>query len=347
MVMYMEKMRLGRSGLMVGRSGFGALPLQRISHDASIKLLRKAVDGGIDFIDTARFYTDSEEKIGAAVSPVRQQVTIATKAMGKTRREVLESFTVSLHNLKTDYVDLLQLHNPSELPDVNDPDSACGALLEARKNGMARFIGITCHRLENARAAVNSGFYDTVQFPLNPLSSVDDMSLVNLCKTHDVGLIAMKALSGGLISNAAASFAFLRQFDNVLPIWGIQLERELDEFLAMEAQPPKLDQALREAIKVDRRELAGLFCRGCGYCMPCPAGIEISWVARMKLLLRRAPSQGFLGDEWKEKMARIKTCTLCGACRKKCPYHLDVPALLKINLDDYETFYRQTKSESS
>lgn len=339
----MEKMRLGRTGLLLGRSGFGALPLQRISHDESIKLLRKAVDGGIDFIDTARFYTDSEEKIGAALSPVRQKVTIATKAMGKTRKEVLDSFSVSLHNLKTDYVDLLQLHNPPELPDVNDSESAYGALLEARRKGAARFIGITCHRLDNAIAAVNSGSYDTVQFPLNPLSSQDDRSLIELCNVHDVGLIAMKALSGGLITNAAYSFAFLRQFDNVLPIWGIQHERELDEFLAMEEHPPLLDESMREAIEVDRRELAGFFCRGCGYCMPCPAGIEINWVARMKLLLRRAPSKGFLSDEWRVKMGRIKACIHCEACRKKCPYQLDVPALLTMNLDDYELFYQQAK----
>jgi predicted aldo/keto reductase-like oxidoreductase len=149
----------------------------------------------------------------------------------------------------------------------------------------------------------------------------------------------MKALSGGLITNAATSFAFLRQFDNVLPIWGIQREEELDEFIAMERNPPPLDDTLLATIENDRTELSGRFCRGCGYCMPCPAGIEINWVARMSLLLRRAPSEGFMSSNWHDKMLKINDCTECGRCRKQCPYSLDTPSLLKENLVDYERFY--------
>lgn len=335
----MEKMRLGRTDLLVSRSGFGALPIQRNSMDEAVRLLYRAYESGINFFDTARYYTDSEEKIGNALSSVRRKVVIATKAMAQTRKEVLASLTSSLERLHSDYVDIMQLHNPSTLPDAQSPESAYAGLLEARASGQARFIGISCHRLSNALDAVRSGLYDTVQFPLSPLSSDSDLALAALCREHDCGLIAMKALSGGLITNAATSFAFLRQFENVLPIWGIQHEHELSEFLELESDPPVLDENLWKLIRKDRLELAGLFCRGCGYCMPCPAGIEINWAARMSLLLRRAPAEGFMTDGWRDKMRLINKCTKCGQCKKKCPYGLDTPLLLEKNLDDYERFY--------
>jgi uncharacterized protein len=343
----MKTIRLGKTNLVINSNGFGALPLQRLSIELATNLLRKAFENGITFFDTARYYSDSEEKLGAAFSGVRDRIILATKAMESTRTTVLSSLETSLRNLQTDYVDLLQLHNPQTLPDPEDPQSAYAGLLEAREQGHARFIGITCHRLENALAAARSGHYDTVQFPLSPLSSPEDLSLIPICKEHDVGLIAMKALSGGLITNAATSFAFLRQFDNVLPIWGIQREEELDEFIAMERNPPPLDDTLLATIEKDRTELSGRFCRGCGYCMPCPAGIEINWAARMSLLLRRAPSEGFMSSTWHDRMLKINDCTECGRCRKQCPYSLDTPSLLKENLADYERFYAAYQNERS
>ncbi len=343
----MKTIRLGRTNLHLPRSGFGALPIQRRSMNDAVTLLRKAADHGFTFFDTARYYSDSEEKLGRAFSDMRDRIILATKAMESTRTAVLSSLETSLTNLQTDYVDLLQLHNPQTLPDPDDPQSAYAGLLAARELGRTRFIGITCHRLENALTAARSGRYDTVQFPLSPLSSPEDLSLIPVCKEHDIGLIAMKALSGGLITNAATSFAFLRQFDNVLPIWGIQREVELDEFIAMERNPPQLDDTLLATIEKDHTELSGRFCRGCGYCMPCPAGIEINWTARMSLLLRRAPSEGFMSSTWHDKMLKINDCTECGRCGKQCPYSLDTPSLLKENLADYEWFYAAYQNERS
>jgi aryl-alcohol dehydrogenase-like predicted oxidoreductase len=335
----MEKMRLGRTGLKLSRCGFGALPIQRVPLDGAVRLLRRAFDAGVDFYDTARYYSDSEEKLGNAFSHVRSSVVIATKAMAADKKSVLASLETSLRNLRTDYVDILQLHNPATLPDPGDPQSPYAGLVEARNKGMTRFIGVSCHKRTNALAAAQSGNYDTVQFPLSLLSSDEDLAVASLSRELDCGFIAMKALSGGLITNAAAAFAFLRQFDNVLPIWGVQRAAELDAFIALEQAPPVLNDSLREAIRKDRRELSGRFCRGCGYCMPCPEGIEINWTARMSLLLRRAPSKNFMNDEWRGKMQLIKNCTKCGQCKKKCPYNLDTPALLEENLQDYERFY--------
>jgi aryl-alcohol dehydrogenase-like predicted oxidoreductase len=335
----MDKIKLGRTDLMVTRSGFGALPVQRVSFKEAKNILRKAYDNGINFFDTARAYSDSEEKIGYSLSDVRNEIIIATKSHAKDRKTLLEHLQISLCNLKTDYVDILQLHNPDILPDPEDPEGLYAGLLEAKKKGLVRFIGITSHKIKNAMDATASGLYDTVQFPLSSLSADTDLLLIEECKKRNVGLIAMKALSGGLITNAASAFSFLRQFDNVVPIWGIQKETELDEFISLEKNPPLLNESMWAIINKDRAELSGDFCRACGYCLPCPVGIEIPTSARMSLLLKRAPYQGFLEDSFKEKMELINNCIDCGHCKNHCPYKLDTPSLLKKELKNYNEFY--------
>lgn len=337
----MDKIRLGRTNLMVTRSGFGALPIQRITFGDAKVILRKAYDNGINFFDTARGYTDSEEKIGYSLSDVRNNIIIATKSPAKDKKTLFAHLETSLKNLKTDYVDILQLHNPEVLPNPEDPESLYSGLLEAKKKGLIRFMGLTNHRIATAIKAAESGLYDTIQFPLNSLSADSDLKLIEVCKNKDIGVIAMKALSGGLITNATSTFAFLRQFGNVVPIWGIQRESELDEFIALEKNPPVLDEDMWEIINKDRRELAGDFCRGCGYCLPCPAGIEIPTAARISLLLRRAPVKRHLSEEFKEKMERINNCIECGHCKNHCPYKLDTPNLLKRELKSYSEFYTE------
>lgn len=341
----MDKIRLGRTNLMVSKSGFGALPIQRVSFEAAKAILVKAFENGINFFDTARFYTDSEEKIGYALSGVRQNIIIATKSHATDKKTLFQHLETSLKNLKTDYVDILQLHNPKELPNPKDSESLYGGLLEAKQKGMLRFVGLTNHHIDRALAAAESGVYDTIQFPLNSLSSEKDLELIAVCKQNDIGVIAMKAMSGGLLSNAAVPFAFLRQFNNVVPIWGIQRLSELDEFLAMEKNPPALDEAMWQIIKKDREELAGNFCRGCGYCMPCPAGIDIPTQARMTLTLRRMPVPQFMTDEFKAQMALIDNCIECGNCKSHCPYELDTPNLLKQELKNYNEFYEAHKKD--
>lgn len=340
----MDKIRLGRTNLMASRSGFGALPIQRVSFEEARKLLQKAYSAGINFFDTAHGYTDSEEKMGYALSHVRKEIIIATKSPASDKATMLKHLEQSLRSLKTDYIDIYQVHNPENLPDLDEPEGLYSGLLEAKKKGMIRFIGITNHRLNKAMEAVISGLYDTVQFPLSSLSSDEDLKLVAECKKRDVGFIAMKAMSGGLITNAASTFTFLRQYDNVLPIWGIQRESELDEFISYEKNPPLLDEKMAEIIKKDRQELAGAFCRGCGYCMPCPVGIPIQVAARMSLLVKRSPYEGFLSEEWKGKMELIESCLECNQCRQQCPYELDTPSMLKKQLIEYREFYNTNKA---
>ena len=334
----MDKIKFGRTDLLVGRTAFGALPIQRISFDDAKHLLRKAYENGINFFDTARAYSDSEEKMGYALADVRKEIIIATKSHAKDKKTLFEHLETSLKKLKTDYIDIYQLHNPESLPSPSEQEELYGALIDAKKAGMIRFIGITNHRLDIAKKTVESGLYDTIQFPLSSLSSNEDLALIDLCKKNNVGLIAMKALSGGLITNAASTFAFLRQYENVVPIWGIQRDSELDEFLSLEKNPPVLDDEMLKIIEKDRAQLAGAFCRGCGYCLPCPANIPIPMAARMSLLLARAPYQGFLTDEWKGNMESISKCVDCGHCKKNCPYGLDTPNLLKTMLREYREF---------
>ena len=331
----MDMVTLGRTGITVNKNGFGALPIQRISQEDAVFLARKAYKAGIRFFDTARAYTDSEVKLGEAFDGIRSEVYIATKTAAQNAEEFWKDLHTSLNNLRTDYVDIYQFHNPSFCPKPGDGSGLYEAALEAKGKGMIRHIGITNHRLSVAKEAIESGLYETLQFPFSYISGEQELELVQLCKEHEMGFIAMKGLSGGLLTNSAAVYAYMDQYENVLPIWGIQKERELDEFLSYIDQPPVLDETLQKVIDSDIETLAGDFCRGCGYCMPCPVGIEINNCARMSLLLRRSPSAGHLSPEGQAKMKKIEDCLHCGACKSKCPYGLDTPKLLEENYKDY------------
>ncbi len=331
----MAKVTLGRTGITVEKNSFGALPIQRISKEEAVKLLRKAYDSGVTYYDTARWYTDSEEKLGEAFDGIREKVYIATKTGATTAEGFWKDLQTSLHNLRTDYIDVYQFHNPSFCPRPDDGTGLYEAMLEAKDKGMIRHIGITNHRLKVAHEAVESGLYETLQFPFCYLATDEEIGLVEKCKEAGVGFIAMKAMSGGLITNSAAAYAFLSQYDNVLPIWGVQRESELDEFLSYIDTPPVMTEELKQVIRHDREELLGDFCRGCGYCMPCPVGIEINNCARMSLMIRRSPSEAQLTPEVQQKMKLIEKCLHCGSCKAKCPYGLDTPTLLEKNYKDY------------
>ena len=331
----MSQVTLGTTNITVNKNGFGALPVQRVSVEDAGRLLKKAFDNGITFFDTARAYTDSEEKIGRALNSVRDQIYIATKTAAKTAEGFWKDLETSLSLLKTDYIDIYQVHNPAFCPKPGDGTGLYEAITEAKAQGKVRHIGITNHRLAVAQEAIDSGLYEVLQFPFCYLASEKDLAIVRQCKEKNMGFIAMKALSGGIITNSAAAYAYLDQFDHVLPIWGVQRERELNEFIGYVDNPPVMTEEIKAIIDRDRKELSGNFCRGCGYCMPCPAGIEINNCARMSLMIRRAPVAAQLTPESQEKMKKIEECLHCGQCSRKCPYNLDTPRLLEENYKDY------------
>ena len=338
----MDKIRLGRTELMVTACSFGALPVQRRSVDDAVKLLRKAYDGGINYFDTANMYTDSEMKLGLALSDVRHDIIISTKSGGKDKATVTAHIEDSLRMLKTDYIDLFQFHNPASMPLPDDDDGPFAAALEAKRKGYIRHIGITNHRLDLANRCIASGLFETMQFPFSYIGSDEEIGLASKCKQADMGFIAMKGLAGGMLTNAKACMNFIKQFDNVVPIWGIQTEEELDEWLRLEKEGDfKLNDELKAVIEHDRKELCGNFCRSCGYCLPCPAGIDIPQAARMDRLLRRSPYGPYMTKEYHEKMHLIDNCLHCGACASRCPYGLNTPELLQHMLADYDKFYAE------
>ena len=332
----MKQITLGSTGITVAQNAFGALPIQRISHEAAADLLRKAHAGGMTFFDTARGYSDSEEKLGLAFGGSWDGIYVATKSVSRTPEAVLADLETSLRLLKRDYIDIYQFHNIDRCYRPGDGTGMYECLLEAKKQGKILHIGATTHKIGIAEEIIASGLYETLQFPFSYLSSPRELALAEKCKEANMGLIAMKALAGGLINRAEAAFAFISQYDNVLPIWGIQREEELRQWLGFFETPAVMNAELEEFIDTERKSILGEFCRGCGYCMPCPVGIQINQCARMSLMLRRAPSQDWLTEYWQKEIQKIETCLNCGQCKSRCPYELDIPNLLKKNYEDYQ-----------
>lgn len=303
----MKNITLGSTGITVPQNAFGALPIQRINRDAAAALIRRAYEGGMRFFDTARAYSDSEEKLGMALEIYpRDSYFLASKTAAATPEEFWKQLDTSLELLKTDYLDIYQFHCASTAYRPGDGSGMYECMAEARKQGKIRHIGITAHLLQVAVDAVDSHLYETIQFPFSYLSSAKEINLVRKSQENNMGFIAMKGLAGGLINRAEPAMAFMLQFDNVLPIWGIQKEQELDDWLSFMNKAPELTDEMKQFIEKEKEELSGDFCRGCGYCMPCPAGIMINQCARMSLMLRRAPSKNWLTEDMQAEMKKLK-----------------------------------------
>ena len=267
---------------------------------------------------------------------MRDQIFIATKTHAKTPDGFWKDLETSLKLLRTDYIDIYQLHMAPQCYRPGDGTGMYECLVKAKEQGLIRHIGITAHKLMVAQEIVESGLYETLQYPFSYLSSEKEIALVSACREADMGFICMKALAGGLITRSDAAMAYMSQFDGLVPIWGIQREKELREWLSYMDRTPSMTDEIADYIKKEQDELSGSFCRGCGYCLPCPQGIEINNCARMSLMLRRAPSKAWLSEEYQAKMAKIENCVNCRQCVKRCPYELDTPELLRRNLEDYK-----------
>ena len=333
----MTKIQLGSTGITIEKNGFGCLPIQRVTKEEAAWLLRKAVDGGMNYFDTARAYSDSEEKLGYAFAGIRDKVVIATKTAAQTAEGMWKDLETSLNMLNTDYIDVYQFHNPAFVPQPGGEDGLYDAALTAKKQGKIRHIAITNHRLAVAREAVDSGLYTLLQFPYSYLSGPQEQELLTKCRERGMGFVAMKGMAGGLLRDGTVAAAWMAGQEGVVPIWGVQHGWELDQFLACVEETPALTPERQAVIDRDRAELTGDFCRGCGYCMPCPVGIQINQCARMSLMLRRAPAADWLSNYWQEEMKKIEHCLRCGKCASKCPYGLDTPRLLQDNWKEYQS----------
>ncbi len=330
----MKQLTLGKTGITVPQNAFGCLPIQRVTLGTAVYLLRSAYEGGMRFFDTARAYTDSEEKVGVAFEGMRDKVFIATKTHALTAEDFWSDLETSLKTLKTDYVDLYQLHQAAQCFRPGDGTGLYEAMQQAKAQGKIRHIGITSHKIGVAEEIVASGLYETLQFPFSYLATERDIALVKSCEEAGMGFIAMKSLSGGLLTNADACMAYMLQYP-VLPIWGVQRPEELNAWLRFFDEEPVLTPEIEAFIEEDRKDLLGDFCRGCGYCAPCTVGIQISTCARISQMIRRSPTRALLGEKWQQEMAKIDDCVDCGLCKTHCPYELDIPNLLRKNLEDY------------
>ena len=331
----MKQIVLGKTGITTPQNAFGALPVQRVDMNMAVKLLRRAYEGGMIFFDTARAYSDSEEKLGEAFDGMRDRIFISSKTQAKTPEKFWSDLETTLKNLRTDYLDIYQFHCASVCYRPGDGTGMYEAMVEAKKQGKIRHIGITAHLIGVAEDIVKSGLYETLQFPFSYLANEREIKLVEDTEKADMGFIAMKGLAGGLLTNSKACMAIMSKY-NALPIWGIQREEELEEWLSFFNEDIEMTDEIAAFIEEDRKSLQGDFCRGCGYCMPCSVGIQINNCARMSQLIRRAPSANFLGEEWQGLMGKIEDCIDCGLCKSKCPYGLDTPNLLRKNLADYK-----------
>jgi predicted aldo/keto reductase-like oxidoreductase len=322
--------------------GLGGIPITRLAFKDAVHLIRYAFDQGINFFDTAYLYGDSEEKMGAALEKVRHQVILATKTLLRDAEGASRQLEKSLKRLRTDYIDIYQLHNVSNqeaLDRLMAPGGAYDALTKAREEGKIRHLGLTAHNVDMAAKACQLGEFATVQIPFNFIEQDPVEKLFPVARDKDMGIIAMKPLGGGLLSRPDLCFRFLRQYEKVVPIPGVESREELDENLQHYRSPQRLSKEDLAALDAIRRETGSSFCHRCEYCQPCPEGVEIWRVLLFRAQARRFPPEMAISMS-RDPMDKAENCVQCGECEEKCPYGLPIPQLVFESLAYFREFCR-------
>ena len=327
----MEYRALGRTGLQISPMGLGGIPVQRIDAEGTKQLLQKLVAAGVNYIDTARGYTVSEEYIGYGLEGIRDKFVLATKSMARTREAMAADIDISLKNLRTDYIDLYQVHNPGpkDLETVIAPGGALEALLEARQAGKIGHIGITLHSADMFQKALELSWVETIMFPYN-LVETQGEDLIRICGQKGIGFIAMKPLAGGAIEDATLALRFIGQNSNVsVVIPGMAEEKELQQNLAAVADTTPLSLEEKQKINQIRSTLGTQFCRRCNYCAPCPMGIGIPGIFVLEGYFSRYNLQDWAMTRYNGTPVKASACIGCGACEARCPYQLPIRKMLK------------------
>ncbi len=337
----MEKIRLGKTGLMVNRIGFGGIPIQRLTEDEAVTIIKRCLDLGVNFLDTANGYTVSEERIGKAIKGRRDDVYIATKSGGRTRKDIEQHLELSLKRLDVDYIDLYQFHGVNDqatLDKILDPEGGLyKVFVEAKKAGKIRHIGITSHHLDMAKTLVKTGHFETIMFPFNFITCEPADELLPLCREYDVGFIDMKPMAGGMLENAAVAFKYLFQFPDILMIPGIAKIHEIEEIVGLFGGPHEMTAAEQAEMKRLTEELGTRFCRRCDYCQPCSEEIAISMLMTFPSFVKRLPPDWYLKSPWiPQLMEKAVNCSDCGECEERCPYHLPIREMMKESYNLYE-----------
>jgi hypothetical protein len=336
----MEKIRLGRTGMMVTRLGFGGIPIQRASEDDAIAVVNKCLELGINFLDTANGYTTSEERIGKAIKGKREGIFLSTKSLARTREDLEKQLKLSLERLGTDYIDLYQFHNVSDakaLETMLDPSGPRAVVEDAKRAGIVKHIGITSHQIDIAKDIIKTDLFETIMFPLNFMSYEGKEELLSLAKQHDVGFIAMKPLAGGMINNASIAIKYLRQFPDIVLIPGIERVPEIEEIARLFEGPKEMTAGEKQEMARIIQELGTRFCRRCDYCQPCPAEIPIADVMSFPSLARRMPQVRLYTGKFAESFTKALECTDCSECEERCPYNLPIRDMMKENVKHHQT----------
>jgi hypothetical protein len=338
----MKRIALGNTGLMVSAVGLGGIPLTRLAPPAAAALVRHALHAGINFFDSAYTYPDSEPRIGAGLRGFdRARFVVASKDASTDGAMFTAHAEESLARLGVEYLDLMQLHNVSDRATwqaVRAPGGAYEALLRLRDRGRARHVGVTCHNADLAAEMAESGLFETLQVPLNFIAD-EAAPLVARCARLGLGFIAMKPFAGGAVDDARLALGFLQQFPGVVPIPGIETTEELRQVVELYEAPRPLVAADRSRIDTLKRDLGTRFCHGCGYCQPCPQGIAIEMILRAESFARRLPLERSLRVLGRF-MPKVDECLECGECLKKCPYHLEIPSLLRRSRQWYDEWLK-------
>ena len=327
----MEYRILGKTGLRISRMGFGGIPIQKIDAEGTRELMQKLKAAGVNYIDTARGYTVSESYLGEALEGIRQDFVLATKSMARDKESMAKDIGISLANLRTDYIDLYQVHNPTmaQLEQVIAPGGALEALLEAKEAGKIGHIGITAHGLDVFEKALDLPWVETIMFPYNIVES-QGVELIAKCKEKNIGFIDMKPLAGGAIEDATLALRFVCANDNVtVVIPGMAELKEVDQNIAACADTSPLTGEEKAAMEKVVRELGTNFCRRCNYCQPCAAGINISGVFLFEGYLSRYGLADWAKGRYATLPVKASACIGCGACETRCPYSLPIRQMLK------------------
>ena len=323
---------LGKTGLKVSFMGFGGIPIQRIDAAGTRKLMDQMVEAGINYIDTARGYTVSESFLGEALVGIRDKFVLATKSMSRTKEAMAADIDISLNNLKTGYIDLYQVHNPSiqQLQQVVAEGGALEALMEAKAAGKIGHIGLTAHSLEVFEMALSMDWVETIMFPYNIVETQGE-KLIAQCTQKNIGFICMKPLAGGAIEDATLAMRFICANENVsVVIPGMAEPKELDQNLAAVNDESPLSPAENAKILTIRKDLGTQFCRRCNYCAPCSEGISIPSVFLFEGYLSRYGLGGWAKDRYGAMAKHASDCVGCGVCETRCPYNLPIRQMLKV-----------------
>jgi len=335
-----KRIRLGRTNLVVSKLGFGSIPIQRVPEEEAVAVVRKCLELGITFFDTANGYTTSEERIGKAISGQRERIIIATKTHAVTPKEVENDLKLSLKRLGVEFIDLYQFHNigdTDKLKKILEPDGAMSAVEEAKRAGLIRHIGTSTHSMDTAKELVKSGYFETIMFPFNFVACEAASELIPLAREYDVGFIAMKPLEGGMLDNVAIAFKYLAQFPEVVTIVGIEKIEEIEEIVSILENPQPMTIAEQQETERLRQELGTRFCRRCDYCQPCSQGIQISSVLGFPSRLKRMPPDRLFSEEFSEPMEKAANCVECSDCEERCPYKLPIREMIAEYTDLYRT----------